>query len=106
VAYFFWFPQDAFNDSKQLLLPNGGYNFLHTNDPQVTKMFNAAANATSTAAANKDWQALNLYIVKQAWFAPIFNDGSQYFVSNAQTKVTYIDWNDWPALQDLTPTAS
>ncbi len=105
VAYFFWFPQNAFNDSKQLLLANGGYNFLHTRDPQVTKLFNAAANATSTAVATKDWQALNEYIVKEAWFAPIFNDGSQYFVSNAQTKVTYIDWNDWPALQDMTPSS-
>jgi peptide/nickel transport system substrate-binding protein len=103
LAYFFWFPQNAFNDAKQLLLANGGYNFLHTNDPEVTKLFNVAANATSTAAATKDWQALNLYIVKEAWFAPIFNDGSQYFVSNAQTKVTYIGWNDWPALQDITP---
>jgi peptide/nickel transport system substrate-binding protein len=102
VAYFFWFPQNAFNDAKQLLLSNGGYNFLHTKNAEVTKLFNTAANA-STAAATKDWQALNTYIVEQAWFAPIFNDGSQYFISNKTTKVTYIDWNDWPALQDMTP---
>ena len=103
IVYYFWFPQGAYYDAKRLLLPNGGFNYLHTTDPKVVSLFNAAATAKTTAAATKNWQALNKYVVDQAWFAPIFDDGSQYFASNSKTHVAYNPGNDWPFLRDITP---
>jgi peptide/nickel transport system substrate-binding protein len=105
MIYYFWFPLGAYYDAKRLLLPTGGYNFLHTDDAKAVALFNTAATATSEKDATAGWQALNQYIVDQAWFAPIFDDGSQYFASNSKTKVTYNPGNDWPFLRNITPAA-
>jgi peptide/nickel transport system substrate-binding protein len=103
MVYFFWFPQGAYYDAKRLLLPDGGYNYLHTNDPKVVALFKAATSAKTDAEATKDWQAVNKYVVDQAWFAPVFDDGSQYFASDSKTHVAYNPGNDWPFLRDITP---
>jgi peptide/nickel transport system substrate-binding protein len=103
VSWFFWYPEDSFDDATQLLLPNGGDNYLHTDSPEVVKLFNEAASAKSTTAADDAWQTLNKYVVQQGWFAPIFIDGSQYFASNKTTKVVANAGNDWPFLRNIQP---
>lgn len=62
---------DEARDVSKSLTPDGSWNPLHTEDPEVARLIAAAQTATDDNEYADRLQELNEYIVEQAWFAPI-----------------------------------
>ena len=73
--------QDAYQDSQSMVLPGGFYNPFGSSDSQVTSLWKRAAQATSTAAAQKLFQAESARIVQLAWFLIVGYDKTIYWVN-------------------------
>ena len=94
---------DSYYDAKSVLLPNGGFNYFHTDDPTVTSLFADASVAESEDAASALWQKMNTYVTDQAWFAFAFR-GSNFIFHSTKLDVEYPEriataflWNIKPA---------
>jgi peptide/nickel transport system substrate-binding protein len=57
--------------ASQFLFANGQFNPLHTEDAELTALIDTAANELDPAAAAEAWQAVNQWVVDEAWFAPV-----------------------------------
>lgn len=68
-------------DIADYVLPDGIWNVSHQNDPTVAKLWNKILTDDTQQSA-KDQQAINRYIVDQAWFVPMVSTGTLYAYSS------------------------
>ena len=84
-----------------MIAPNAVFNPFKSEDPQVEayiKEIQFGDEATQASVAKE----LNTYLVEQAWFAPFYRvQGS--FAVDANTSVTQLPTNAYPAIYDFTP---
>ncbi len=94
MAWFSLFQGSPWVAANQIITPNATYNPFHTTDPKVeqlvTQIQTGSADEQKTAA-----QALNKYVVDQAWFAPFYRP-DQIFFTDKKTTTT-------PQLQQAVP---
>lgn len=61
--------QADWGDLKKLAFPNSAWNPLHTNDPKLLELLKNVQTA-KTADQKAAFQAVNRYLVENAWFVP------------------------------------
>ncbi|MGV8880917.1 MAG: ABC transporter substrate-binding protein [Rhodoglobus sp.] len=84
-----------------MIAPNAVFNPFHSEDPKVDDMVTQIQNGDEATQAKVAGE-LNAYLVDQAWFAPFYRvQGS--FGTDANTSVTMIPTNAYPALYDFVP---
>jgi peptide/nickel transport system substrate-binding protein len=76
---------DSRQDISDYILSDGIWNVEHQQDATVTKLWNKISTETSEQSA-KDQQALNRYVIDQAWFVPMVDTGTIY-ASNPKVKI-------------------
>lgn len=88
---------------SNLLAPTATWNTFKYQDPTVDALASKirTAEGPDRDAALKE---LNKYVVDQAWFAPWYTP-TNFFVTNAKTKVELNQGNAWPNLWNITPKA-
>lgn len=88
---------------SNLLAPTATWNTFKYQDPKVDALIGKirTAEGADRDAALKE---LNQYVVDQAWFAPWYTP-TNFFVTNAKTKVELNQGNAWPNLWNITPKA-
>jgi peptide/nickel transport system substrate-binding protein len=85
-----------------MIAPNAIFNPFHYADPKVDEMI-ATIQSGDEATQDETVKELNKYLVEQAWFAPFYRvQGS--FPSDANTSVTMMPTNAYPAIYDIPPT--
>ncbi|GAA3873806.1 ABC transporter substrate-binding protein [Leifsonia kafniensis] len=84
MSWFSLFQGSPWVAANQIITPNATYNPFHTTDPQVEEFVHAiqfgSADEQKTAA-----QALNTYVVEQAWFAPFYRPDQILFTDKKTT---------------------
>ncbi|MCL2514812.1 MAG: ABC transporter substrate-binding protein [Microbacteriaceae bacterium] len=80
---------------------SAAWNGMHTDDATVQGYIKTLQTGDA-AAAKAAGQALNKYLVEQAWFVPFFRPQAS-FVSDANTKVTVQVGNAYPYLWNIAP---
>jgi peptide/nickel transport system substrate-binding protein len=84
-----------------MLSPTATFNPFHYADPQVNDYIHQIQYGDK-ATQDKVAGELNKYIVENAWFAPFYRvQGS--FATDANTTVTMMPTNVYPAIYDFTP---
>ncbi|MCZ0997505.1 ABC transporter substrate-binding protein [Streptomyces mirabilis] len=76
---------DSRLDIGDYILPDGNWNVLHQTDPTVAKLWKKILT-DDTAQSAKDQQAINRYIIDQAWFVPLASPG-MFYAYNPKLKV-------------------
>jgi peptide/nickel transport system substrate-binding protein len=84
-----------------MISPTAVWNPFNYTDPKVDEFIKQMqfGDAGAQEAAARD---LNKYIVEQAWFAPWYRPNNS-FATDAQTSVTMLPSNVFPAIYDFTP---
>lgn len=88
---------------SNLIAPTATWNTFKYQDPKVDGLI-AKIRAADGADRDAALKELNKYIVEQAWFAPWYTP-TNFFVTNAKTKVELNQGNAWPNLWNITPKA-
>lgn len=84
-----------------MIAPNAVFNPFKYDDPKVDEYIKQIQNGDAATQASVA-KELNTYIVEQAWFAPFYRvQGS--FATDANTSVTMMPTNAYPAIYDFTP---
>lgn len=73
--------QNAYQDSQAMVLPGGFFNPFGSSDAQITSLWKKAAQATTTTAARRLFQAESARIVDLAWFLIVGYDRTIYWVN-------------------------
>ncbi|MFJ3772304.1 ABC transporter substrate-binding protein [Streptomyces sp. NPDC090075] len=76
---------DSRLDMEDYILPDGNWNVMHQTDPTVAKLWKKILT-DDTAQSAKDQQAINRYVVDQAWFVPLASPG-MFYAYNPKLKV-------------------
>jgi ABC-type transport system substrate-binding protein len=76
--------QPIWTEGPSLFLPSALFNPFRTTDPKLQALYDEAAKATGEAKDKAD-QAVEAYLVHQAWFVPVVATGLPYYTT---TKVT------------------
>jgi peptide/nickel transport system substrate-binding protein len=72
-------------DIADYILPDGIWNVMHQTDPTVARLWEKIVTDNPQQSA-KDQQAINRYVVDQAWFVPMVSTGTIY-AYNSKLKV-------------------
>jgi peptide/nickel transport system substrate-binding protein len=72
-------------DIADYILPDGIWNVMHQTDPTVARLWKKIVTDNPQQSA-KDQQAINRYVVDQAWFVPMVSTGTIY-AYNSKLKV-------------------
>ena len=78
---------DTFFDLPQLVLPDGGFNPFHSEDEQITELYEQATNAATPEERDELYQEINRRVVELAWFAPIHTTNI-YLASVPEVQIT------------------
>jgi len=81
--------------------PTAPWNVLGTSEPELTELINAAQNATEPDAA-ASYDAINEYLIDNAWFAPFYFPDNIY-ASSAETVVTPQYQQGVPSIYNYAP---
>jgi len=103
VFIFSWGSSNAWQDILKLVQPSAPWNMLGNQTPELDALIAAAQNAPADDA-DSAFQAVNEYLVDQAWFAPWFVQNNIY-LSGADTQVTMQPQNVVPYLWNYAPQA-
>jgi peptide/nickel transport system substrate-binding protein len=76
--------QPIWTEGPSLFLPSALFNPFHTADAKLQALYDEAAKAIGEAKDKAD-QAVEAYLVQQAWFVPVVTTGLPYYTT---TKVT------------------
>jgi peptide/nickel transport system substrate-binding protein len=76
---------DSKLDIGDYVLPDGNWNVMHQDDPTVDKYWNKILTDDPQQSA-QDQQAINRYVVDQAWFVPMAAPG-MFYAYNPKIKV-------------------
>ncbi|MDW8803606.1 ABC transporter substrate-binding protein [Streptomyces scabiei] len=68
---------NSLQDITDYVLPNGIWNVMHQDDPKVDALWKKILTDTPQQSV-KDQQAVNRYIVDEAWFVPMVSTGMYY----------------------------
>lgn len=102
AAYFFTFgSHDPWTDINQQLAPNAAWNSFHTETPEMDAMIHDA-QYSSGEAQTAACQAINRYVVDNAWFAVWYRRNSIYF-TGADTDVDMQFDNEAPYISAYHP---
>jgi len=63
-------------DMQNSVLPNAPFNPFHSTDPHLARLINTAEHADPAQSPSKAFQAVNRWLVQNAWFAPFTIRGS------------------------------
>ena len=84
------------------IAPNSAWNPFHSSSPTLNKYLHEVQYAKTTAAGDKAAQAVNEYLVKNAWFDPWFRF-EDIFVTDSHTNIAQQSDNTDPYLWNITP---
>lgn len=79
--------QPIWTEGPALFLPDALFNPFHSKDPELQKLYDAAAKATGAAKRQAD-REVKAYLVRQAWFVPIVASGLPFYASKKVTGST------------------
>ncbi|MBO9577403.1 MAG: ABC transporter substrate-binding protein [Microbacteriaceae bacterium] len=95
---FSWGSSNAWQDILKVVQPNAPWNMYHNATPELDALI-ATAQAEGTDEA---FQAVNEYLVEQAWFAPWYVQNNVY-VSSPEVAVTMQPQNVVPYIWNFAP---
>ena len=101
VAFFPLASATAWQDLQTWVTPDAPWNMLGAGDPELDALIRTAQLAPEDEQAEA-FQAVNQWLVDEAWFAPFFRQ-EQIFGSTAQTEVTMQAQNAVPSLWQFRP---
>lgn len=96
-------PIDTYYDARSLLLPDGGFNFAHKSDPELTALVNQYAVATSLAQQQAIGKQISHRVTQLGWFTVAYDTENFFFASKSvNAKMTPFEatvalWNIQPA---------
>jgi peptide/nickel transport system substrate-binding protein len=103
VFFLDYAPIDTYYDARSLLLPDGGFNLTHKSDPELTKLIDEYATATTLAEQRSIGKQISDRETELAWFIVAYDTTDFFFVSkNIDAKLTPFEamvalWNIKPA---------
>ena len=89
--------------AKFEVVPNAIWNPFHYSVPLINKLFQTLEVGTN-AQADTAAKQMNEYLIKQAWFAPWYEDVGFFAVDNSTSAVMQSD-SYFPYLWNITPKA-
>ncbi|MGD2051065.1 MAG: ABC transporter substrate-binding protein [Acidimicrobiia bacterium] len=103
VAFTFFIMPDPWQTTMLYVAPEGTWNVFHTQDPALDNLIATAqvAPADESAAA---FQAINDYVVENAWFAPWF-DIATTLAHSKDVNVRMQVGQAFPSIYNFTPAA-
>lgn len=99
--YFTLGSQSAWQDIQKAVLPVSPWNPLRAEDPELSALVAAAQVATGDEQASA-MQAVNTWLVDNAWFAPWYRNNAVY-LTDAKTDVVMQSQNVAPWIRDFSP---
>ncbi len=101
-AYVFTFGSgDAWTDIQQHIAPEAAWNAFHSSDPVLTELIKTAQYAAGDNQ-KKAFQAVNRYVVENAWFVPWYRQFSVYLTA-ANVDVDMQLHSVAPSIRDYRP---
>jgi peptide/nickel transport system substrate-binding protein len=76
--------EPIWTEGPSLFLPSALFNPFHTANTQLTELFSNAAKATGSSQSAAD-EAVEAWLVHQAWFVPVVTFGLPYYATKAVT---------------------
>lgn len=101
VAFFPLAGANAWQDIQTWIAPDAPWNMLGASDPELDRLIEAAQTAEDAERADA-MQAVNTWLVEEAWFAPLFYP-EQVFGTTASTDTTLQAQNAVPSLWQYQP---
>jgi peptide/nickel transport system substrate-binding protein len=96
--------QPIWTEGPSLFLPSALFNPFHTADAKVQALYDEAAKATGEAKDNAD-QAVEAYLVHQAWFVPVVTTGLPYYTTKKVTGATVSPKAPLASIYEVRPAA-
>lgn len=93
--------QSAWQDIQKVALPTSPWNTFKVNSEELNSLVKTAQFATG-ADQDKAMQAVNTWLVKNAWFAPFYRMSSPY-ASDKKTNVVVQSQNAAPWIRSYSP---
>lgn len=94
--------QSAWQDFQKVALPTSPWNTAKVNNPELNALVQAARVAKPGEEQDKAMQAVNTWMVDNAWFAPWYRVDN-IIATSAKTEVTAQPWNVAPWIRNYRP---
>jgi peptide/nickel transport system substrate-binding protein len=94
--------QSAWQDFQKVALPTSPWNTAKVNNAELSALVNAARVAKPGDEQDKAMQAVNTWMVDNAWFAPWYRVDN-IIATSAKTQVTAQPWNVAPWIRNYRP---
>jgi len=92
----------AWQDIETWILPDAPWNMFDVEDPELTKLIDAAQNLVDDADRAAAFQKVGAWLVENAWFAPTLRP-QNVFVSRDTIDVQMQAQNSVPSLRNFAP---
>jgi peptide/nickel transport system substrate-binding protein len=96
--------QPIWTEGPSLFLPTALFNPFHTADQKLQALYDQAAKATGRAKDDAD-QAVEAYLVHQAWFVPVVATGLPYYSTKKVTGATVSPKAPLASIYEVQPAA-
>ncbi|MDQ0801452.1 peptide/nickel transport system substrate-binding protein [Arthrobacter sp. SLBN-112] len=94
--------QSAWQDIQKVALPTSPWNPAKVNNAELNALVQAARVAKPGDEQNRAMQAVNTWLVDNAWFAPLYRSNI-IIASSVKTNVTPQPWNAVPWIRNYRP---